>query len=191
MTAKEARALINKANSKIYRLNKSQFEGDTPATRALAQRLKRQGFNLTDKGFISTKGLSPRETQRVGTQAQYFLSSVTSTVKGTLKDIERRTGTWERNTQLTGQALNKLYSIFDRKYYKRLKELVGSDNVIAMAVRRLTEKAGIDIRNWLYRQELALRKGEVTADELIKYGAEGNYKLDQVEDEGEGEELPF
>lgn len=186
MTAKEAKAIINKANSKLYRLQQGQFKGQTPASQALAQRLERQGFKLTNKGYISTKGLTARELQRVGTQAQYFNVAQTSTTRGTIQDIANRTGIFQEKTGLEGDELKRLYSIFDSKSYKRLKELVGSDNVVAAASRKLRDNPNINIRNWLYREEKAIRDGRKDYEDFIDYGT-GN----DVTDFETGEELPF
>lgn len=167
MTAKEARRIINKANSRIYRLQQGEFGGDTPATKALRERMKRQGLALTKKGYISIKGLTDREIQKAGTQAQYFMASVTSTTRGTRQDIARRTNTFMTKTGLDAQSVDKLYQIFDTKTYKRLKEIAGSENVIATASRKLLEKPNINIKDWLYRQELALRKGTKTVEDIL------------------------
>ena len=167
MTVNEARELINKANSRIFRLNRSQFKGDTPATRALDDKLERLGLHRTKKGYISTKGLTSAQIQRAGTQARYFLSTQTSTARGTLRDIAKRTNAMITKTGLDADALQRLYTIFDSKAYKRLKELVGSENVVAVASRKLKEKPTIDIREWLYREELKIRKNEQSLEKFI------------------------
>lgn len=180
MTVAEARREINKANAKLYRLNQGQFKGETPATQALDQRLERLGMKRTKKGFISTKGLSSKDVMKLGTQARQFSSHITSTTRGTLGDIAKRTGTMMNLTGLDKESLNSLYKIFDSKSYKRLKEIVGSDNVVAVASRKLREKPNIDIREWLYREELKIRKGEKSYEEFLNIDEAGEEALEEL-----------
>lgn len=173
MTVSEARREINRANSKIYRLNKGRFEGDTPASKVLRNDLKRLGVKSTEKGYISTKGLSSQEIISAGIQARKFSGSKTSSTRGALQDIETRLGTWSKKARdivkqdLTQDTASRIWRIFDRSYYKRMKEQAGSDAVVALVLRKLAESPDIDINNWLYRREKAYRDGLITQEELL------------------------
>lgn len=181
MTVAEALREINKANSRLYRLQKGQFEGVTPASRALEQNIERLGASRTKKGYISTKGLAPQTLIGLGRQAQKFNVSKTASTRGAIQDIRARTGTWQSKardivaSEFTPDTAQRIWRIFDSKTYKRLKESYGSDAVVAMAIRKLNENPDINIKNWLYREELKYRKGQITEEQLL-FGKEGSWE---------------
>ena len=49
MTVAEALREINKANSRLFRLSKGQFEGQTPASKVLQNNIKKLGLEMTQK----------------------------------------------------------------------------------------------------------------------------------------------
>ena len=174
MTYEQAKKEIAKANTRIERLRKSEFRGNTPATKALEQRLNRLGYSTTNKGYISTRGMSESQIRSLGTQAKQFNVNVTSTPKGTRTDISNRTNTLkEHYDDLTDENMNSLYKIFNSNSYKRLKEIAGSDAVVSAVAKKLKDKPNINIRRWLYRQELALRKNEKTIEEILNIPPKG------------------
>lgn len=181
MTVAEALREINKANSRLYRLNKGQFAGQTPASKVLETNLRKLGLKMTKKGYISTKGLKQQTLRGAGVQAQIFNASKTASTRGAIKDLRTRTGTWQSkardivSSEFTPETAQRIWRIFDSKTYKRLKESYGSDAVVAMAIRKLNEKPDINIKNWLYREELKYRKGQITEEQLL-FGKEGDWE---------------
>lgn len=181
MTLEEARREINKANSRLYRLNKGQFAGQTPASKVLENNLRKLGLELTKKGYISTKGANFQKILGAGRQAQIFNVSKTASTQGAIEDLQARTGKWQSKardivaSEFTPETAQRIWRIFDSKTYKRLKETYGSDAVVAMAIRKLNEKPDINIKNWLYREELKYRKGQITEEQLL-FGKEGDWE---------------
>lgn len=172
MTIEEARREINKANSRLYRLRQGYFKGKTPATRTLEKNLKKLGLELTKKGFISTKGLKSSQILGAGRQAQLFSSYKTATTRGAKKDIATRVATFqskakELDTDITPEQTKRIWDIFEKDYYKRLKETAGSDIVVSLVIRQMKETPDIDITSWLENREKEYAEGKLTAEQLL------------------------
>lgn len=186
MTVAEALREINKANSRLFRLGKGQFEGQTPASKVLQNNIKKLGLEMTQKGYISTKGLSQQTLRGLGRQAQIFNSSLTASTRGALRDLRNRTSTWQSKarklvaSEFTPDVAQRIWKIFDSKSYKRLKEAYGSDAVVAMAIRKLNDKSDINIKNWLYREEKKFREGKITEEQLL-FGDEAQWEDVDIE----------
>ena len=192
MTLEEARREINKANSKLFRLYQSEFKKGTPASKVLEKNLKKLGLGLTEKGYISTKGANFQKIIGAGRQAQIFRSSMTSTPSGSRQDIANRLGTWEKKIKVTPEQAKAVWKIFNRKFYKQAKELIGSDGLIFLATRFVQnerEKKEADPRYreksvglFINRQAKAFLEGELTAEELL-FGNVESVGLKEVSDE--------
>lgn len=172
MTIEEARREISKANSRLYRLREGFFKGKTPATRTLEKNLKKLGLELTKKGFISTKGLKSSQLLGAGRQAQLFSSYKTATTRGAKKDIATRISTFqskakELKVDITPEQTKRIWDIFEKDYYKRLKETAGSDIVVSLVIRQMKETPDIDITSWLEQREEEYAQGKLTAEQLF------------------------
>lgn len=173
MTLAEARREINKANSKLFRLARSEFASGTPASKVLEKNLRKLGLELTKKGYISTKGANFQKILGAGRQAQIFTSSMTSTAKGARQDIQNRLGTWTDKIQVTPEQAKEVWKIFKRSNYKKAKETVGSDALVFLATRFQQNQANLpeykqkSVSLFIQRRTKAYLEGKLTENELL------------------------